>query len=109
MSDKRPAAVALKYDGKRAPTVAASGRYEVAREIMEIAREAGVPLYENAELADVLVQLSLDDEIPEHLYRIIAEILAFAFSITGRTPADAGQPRKPDPDSAPAGRPSSSD
>ena len=49
-----------------------------------------MPLYENAELASLLARLSLNEEIPEHLYRVIAEILAFAFHIRGRTPDDAG-------------------
>ncbi|HET8799712.1 MAG TPA: EscU/YscU/HrcU family type III secretion system export apparatus switch protein [Marinobacter sp.] len=84
------AAVALKYDGEKAPTIAATGTHELADEIVRIAREHGVPLYENAELASLLARLSLNEEIPEHLYRVIAEILAFAFHIRGRTPDDAG-------------------
>ncbi|MGM0570125.1 EscU/YscU/HrcU family type III secretion system export apparatus switch protein [Marinobacter sp.] len=86
----RETAVALKYDGKRAPTVAASGLDEVAEEIIRIAREHDVPLYENAELAGILARLDLDEEIPETLYRVIAEILAFAFHLQGKTPGDAG-------------------
>ncbi|MFW5823892.1 MAG: EscU/YscU/HrcU family type III secretion system export apparatus switch protein [Marinobacter sp.] len=87
----RETAVALKYDGKRAPTVAASGLDEVAKEIIRIAREHDVPLYENAELAGILARLDLDEEIPETLYRVIAEILAFAFHLQGRSPEDAGR------------------
>lgn len=94
MTDRRPptreTAVALKYDGNRAPTVAASGLDQVAEEIIRIAREHDVPLYENAELAGILARLDLDDEIPETLYRVIAEILAFAFHLQGKTPEDAG-------------------
>lgn len=86
-----PAAVALKYDGKCAPTIAATGTDELAEEIIRIAREHGVPLYENAELAGILARLDLNEEIPETLYRVIAEILAFAFNLEGRTPEDAGQ------------------
>lgn len=83
------AAVALKYDGDKAPTITAMGNYELANEIIRIAREHNVPLYENAELAGILARLSLNEEIPESLYRVIAEILAFAFHIRGRTPEDA--------------------
>lgn len=92
------AAVALKYDGDRAPTITATGTHELAEEIIRIAREHNVPLYENAELAGILARLSLNDEIPESLYRVIAEILAFAFHIRGRTPSDA-QPTRTDNDS----------
>lgn len=92
MNDKEenhiPAAVALKYDGERAPIISATGTRELAEEIIRIAREHEVPLYENPELASILARLSLNDEIPEELYRVIAEILAFAFHIRGRTPDD---------------------
>ncbi|WP_336366917.1 EscU/YscU/HrcU family type III secretion system export apparatus switch protein [Marinobacter sp. C2H3] len=97
MSDKdhaqKPttAAVALRYDGDRAPTVAATGTHGLAEEIVRIARDHGVPLYENPELAATLARLSLNEEIPETLYRVIAEILAFAFHIQGRTPFDDDQ------------------
>lgn len=84
-----PAAVALKYDGERAPIISATGTWELAEEIIRIAREHDVPLYENAELAGILARLSLNEEIPEELYRVIAEILAFAFHIRGKTPEDA--------------------
>lgn len=98
MSTKQPrqAAVALKYDGQSAPTVSASGTDELAEEIIRIAREHGVPLYENPELAGILSRLELNDEIPDTLYRVIAEILAFAFNLQGKTPDDAGKPA-PDP------------
>jgi len=88
-TDHTPAAVALKYDGEQAPIISATGTWELAEEIIRIAREHEVPLYENAELAGILARLSLNDEIPEELYRVIAEILAFAFHIRGRTPEDA--------------------
>jgi flagellar biosynthesis protein len=87
----RETAVALKYDGKRAPTVAASGVDEIAEEIIRLAREHGVPLYESPELASILARLDLDDEIPDTLYRVIAEILSFAFNLQGKTPDDAGK------------------
>ncbi|AFP29968.1 EscU/YscU/HrcU family type III secretion system export apparatus switch protein [Marinobacter sp. BSs20148] len=90
-SQQASAAVALKYDGVRAPTISAVGNHELADEIIRIAREHGVPLYENAELASTLARLSLNDEIPEQLYQLVAEILAFAFHIQGLTPEDAGQ------------------
>ncbi|MGM0767163.1 MAG: EscU/YscU/HrcU family type III secretion system export apparatus switch protein [Pseudomonadota bacterium] len=90
------AAVALKYDGKTAPTIAATGTYELAEEIIRIAREHNVPLYENPELASILARLELNEEIPETLYQVIAEILAFAFNLQGKTPDDAGTPAATD-------------
>jgi len=92
------AAVALKYDGDSAPVIAATGTHELADEIVRIAREHQVPLYENAELAEILARLSLNEEIPEELYRVVAEILAFAFHISGKTPDDVKGPTPPSPD-----------
>jgi len=79
-------AVALKYDGERAPEVTASGQGDLAGEIIRVARDYGVPLYENPELVQILARLDLGEEIPDTLYRIIAEILAFAFHLQGRVP-----------------------
>ncbi|OZG71050.1 flagellar biosynthesis protein FlhB [Hahella sp. CCB-MM4] len=79
-------AIALMYDGVKAPTVSAKGEGDLAEEIIAIAREHGVPLYENPELVHSLSQLDLGDEIPELLYRVIAEIIAFAYHIQGKVP-----------------------
>ena len=83
-----PKAVALHYDEEKAPTVVASGEGAIANEIMEIAKAHGVPLYENPELVTILARLELGEEIPDLLYRVIAEIIAFAFYLQGRAPKD---------------------
>ena len=80
-------AVALQYDGQTAPTVTATGSGALAEEIIALAREAEVPLYENAELTDMLSLLELGDQIPHELYLIIAQIIALAYKIKGETPA----------------------
>ena len=91
---QRPArrAIALEYDGASAPRISALGRDAVAEEIIALAREHGVPLLENAELAGLLAQLDLGDEIPETLYRCVAQIIAFAYRLRGRFPRDWSAP-----------------
>jgi flagellar biosynthesis protein len=79
-------AVALSYDGDGAPRVTASGRHRVADDIVAAAEAAGVPLYPDAELALVLAQIPVGDEIPEALYRAIAEVIAFAYLVAGKFP-----------------------
>ena len=79
-------AVALLYDGENAPRITAKGEGEVARQILELAREHGIPLEGDAELAEVLSQIPLGEEIPEALYRAIAEVIAFAYLVSGRRP-----------------------
>jgi len=79
-------AVALQYDGENAPRITAKGREGLAREIMELARKHGIPLREDPEMAAILAQIPVGDEIPENLYRAIAEIIAFAYLISGKRP-----------------------
>lgn len=79
-------AVALYYDGKNAPHISAKGTGAVAEQIMEVAREHGVPLCDNPGLVDLLVTLELGDEIPENLYIAVAYIIAFAYQLEGKTP-----------------------
>ncbi|MEW6444905.1 MAG: EscU/YscU/HrcU family type III secretion system export apparatus switch protein [Pseudomonadota bacterium] len=79
-----PIAVALHYDGGGAPRVVAKGGGEVAERILETAREHGVPLHEDAALAQTLARLELGEEIPRALYQAVAEVLAFALKLSGR-------------------------
>jgi|TARA_B110000211_G_scaffold59558_1_gene66879 flagellar biosynthesis protein len=79
-------AIALSYDGKTAPTIAAKGDDELAQAIIELALKAQVPIYENAELSQWLSNLDLGDEIPQALYLTIAEILAFVYKLEGKEP-----------------------
>jgi flagellar biosynthesis protein len=71
-------AVALQYsDDLPAPIVVASGRGPLAEAITRIARESGVMLVSDAELAESLIQLDVNTLIPESLYGVIAELLVF--------------------------------
>ena len=90
MSDNSPQtdglAVALLYDGENAPVVTAKGRGEVAQRILQLAEEHGIPLQGDPELAAILAQIPLGNEIPEALYRAIAEVIAFAYLVSGKRP-----------------------
>ncbi|PKM10962.1 MAG: flagellar protein FhlB [Gammaproteobacteria bacterium HGW-Gammaproteobacteria-3] len=79
-------AVALKYDGKNAPKVTAKGEGLSAEQILEIAEKHGIPLQNNPELARILAQVPLGEEIPRELYIAVAEVIAFAYFLSGRTP-----------------------
>jgi flagellar biosynthetic protein FlhB len=85
-------AVALKYDhdGLTAPRVVAKGRNYLAARIRLRATENQVPIIENPPLAQALYKsVEVGQEIPPHLYRAVAEILAYVFKLTnpgaGRT------------------------
>ncbi|HET6849698.1 MAG TPA: EscU/YscU/HrcU family type III secretion system export apparatus switch protein [Gaiellales bacterium] len=79
-------AAALRYDGRDAPRVVATGRGLVAEKILEAAREAGVPLREDPALMEALATLELEQEIPPELYRAVAEALAWAYRLSGTGP-----------------------
>jgi flagellar biosynthesis protein FlhB len=82
-------AVALKYDPARAsaPRVVAKGARLVAERIRDKAREAGVPITENKPLAQALYKtVPVGGEIPTALYRAVAEILAYVWSLNRRLP-----------------------
>lgn len=75
---KRKTAVALGYEkGDRAPKIIATGTGVMAERIIEKAREADVPLYEDGKLADTLSKLEIGEAIPPELYDVVAEILVF--------------------------------
>ncbi|VVN29221.1 Flagellar biosynthetic protein FlhB [Pseudomonas fluorescens] len=93
-SDTPRQAIALKYDGTHAPTLTAKGDEALAEEILRIARECEVPIYENAELVKLLARMELGDSIPEELYRTIAEIIAFAWNLKGKFP-EGSDPNAP--------------
>lgn len=85
---KQREAIALLYDGgEQAPSITAKGDGELAERIIELAMEYEVPIYENADLAKLLTRMELGDQIPEALYRTIAEIIAFAWHLQGKTPS----------------------
>jgi len=86
MKQETPIAVALQYDGDNAPSVSATGAGPVAEKIMQIAEENGVLLQQDNELVEILSRLDLGDEIPENLYRAVAEVISFAYILSGKFP-----------------------
>jgi len=83
-------AVALKYDADtmNAPTVIAKGERLVAQKIREVAEENKIPIVENPTLAQALYRsVEIDDEIPEHLYEAVVEVLAYVYRLSGNQAA----------------------
>jgi flagellar biosynthesis protein len=75
-------AAALSYEpGETAPRVVASGSGHLAERIIAAAEEAGVPVKSDPALARALAALDLGDEVPEAMYRAVAETLAWAYKL----------------------------
>ena len=85
-------AVALLYDGQNAPRVTAKGRGELADRMLQLAEQHGIPLQGDPELAVILAQIPVGNEIPEALYRAIAEVISFAYLVSGKRPPGFKEP-----------------
>jgi flagellar biosynthesis protein FlhB len=83
-------AVAIRYqiDSMAAPTVVAKGKNYLAMRIKQKAIDHQVPVVENPPLAQALYKsVDVGQEIPPHLYRAVAEILAYIFKLmNGKLP-----------------------
>lgn len=80
-------AVAVKYDRSKssAPTVVAKGAGLIAEKIKEIARENDVQIIENKVLARSLFKfVEIGMEIPETLYKAVAEMLAYVYGLKNK-------------------------
>lgn len=77
-------AVAIRYEMETmaAPRVVAKGKNYLAQRIRQIANDHEVPIIENQPLAQALYKSAdVGQEIPPHLYRAVAEILAYLFKL----------------------------
>ncbi len=81
---KKAVAVVYRPLEDNAPKVTAKGRGAVAERIIEAAREHGVPVKDDPDLVEVLAKLDIAEEIPPSVYVIVAELLAFAYSLNGK-------------------------
>ncbi len=81
-------ATALRYQsGDNAPRITATGTAYIAERIVAVARELGIPVKSDPALANALAAFDLGTEVPEEMYRAVAEALAWAYRL------DATQPR----------------
>lgn len=83
---KTRVAAALKYDRQKdaAPRVSAKGQGTIADKIIELAREHDIPIKNDPALVQILSKLDIDEQIPVELYKAVAEILAFVYSMNTR-------------------------
>lgn len=80
-------AIALKYDGDKmdAPVVIAKGVDFIAQKIKSIAKHHEIITVENRPLARALYdQADIGDEVPEDLFKAVAEVLAYVYRIKNK-------------------------
>ena len=86
-------AVALKYENQStsAPKVIAKGKGAIAQKILEKADEFEIPIFQNEALANSLMELDLDEQIPPRLYKAIAEV--FVWLMNSEQKAQMSRPK----------------
>lgn len=80
--EKTQVAITLQYDGESAPKVTAKGQGHIAEQILELAKAHNIPIQKNAELANLLSQVELDQNIPSELYEAVVQVLIFAYEVS---------------------------
>ena len=78
-------AVALDHETgtSELPRIVATGKGEVAQQILEIAFAHGVKVREDADLAEILSAIDVDSEIPLEAIAAVAEILSYVYRANG--------------------------
>ncbi len=77
-------AAALKYDIEKqnAPKLIAKGEAQIAKNIIKIAQENNLPIKKDEDLIELLSKLDIDKEIPQSMYKAVAEIFSFIYKLT---------------------------
>ena len=81
-------AVALQYKhgDMEAPVVVAKGVDYLAQQIKKIAEEKGIPVVEEPPLArNLYYNVDINEEIPEDLFKAVAQILAYVYQLRGQS------------------------
>ena len=76
-------AVALKYKAYEdlAPKVVAKGKGEIAKKIIEKAKEFDVPFFQNEELVNMLLSVEVGEEIPPKMYEAVVEVFVWLYKL----------------------------
>jgi len=76
-------AISLKYSGgsNHAPKVTAKGQGWVAEKIIAMAEQQNIPIKKDKDLVALLEKIDVGREIPESLYKLVAELLAWVYQL----------------------------
>jgi len=79
-------AAALRYDLEKenAPRVIAKGEGLSAENIIKIAELHNLPIKKDEDLMELLSKVELDKEVPEALYKAVAEVFSFIYKTTNK-------------------------
>ncbi|MDC0206330.1 EscU/YscU/HrcU family type III secretion system export apparatus switch protein [Nitrospinae bacterium] len=85
---KVKSAISLQYQKEinSAPKITAKGEGWVAEKIIEIAQERNIPIRKDKDLLNLLSEIDLGREVPESLYKVVAELLAWVYQLNKNYP-----------------------
>jgi flagellar biosynthesis protein len=79
---RKKQAIALRYRSTDpAPRIIAKGMDRIADLIVEIAREHGIHIENDPLLVQTLMGFNVGDYIPDEVYEVVAQILAFVYKL----------------------------
>jgi len=83
-------AVALQYNKQKdkAPKINAKGKGYVAQQIIDIATQNDIYIKKDPDTVELLTKLDIDQEIPENMYKTIAEIFVYLYNVVQKDNAD---------------------
>ncbi|MCK4974816.1 MAG: EscU/YscU/HrcU family type III secretion system export apparatus switch protein [Sulfurimonas sp.] len=79
-------AAALRYDSSKesAPRLLAKGQGQSAENIIKIAQLHNLPIKKDEDLIELLSKVEIDKEVPEALYKAVAEVFSFIYKVTNK-------------------------
>jgi len=79
-------AAALRYDKEKenAPRVIAKGEGHIAENIIKIAELHDLPIRKDEDLMELLSNVEIDKEVPDALYKAVAEVFSFIYKATNK-------------------------
>ena len=81
---KKLKAAALRYDTQKenAPRLVAKGEGKTAQNIIKIAELHNLPIKKDEDLIELLSNVALDKEVPDALYKAVAEVFSFVYKMS---------------------------
>ncbi len=78
-------AAALEYSGgEEVPVIVALARGILVEKLLALAEEYNIPVYRDGDLAEALSAMDVGNEVPERLFRAVAEVFAYCYRVNAR-------------------------
>ncbi len=80
-ADQKAVALRYKHGRDNAPTLSAKGEGSVAEQILQVAFANGIKVRKDSDLAEILMAVDVESEIPLEAFAAVAEILNYIYRI----------------------------